>query len=85
MMCNADITTGPVDISGTVMGESLDCRMISRTVVGKNPDHVCVSLGKDCNMVIILLMLLTRVVHELHMSYAHWNKRDFEPQGMHSF
>ncbi len=31
----------PVDISGTVVGESLDCLLLSGTVVGENPDHVC--------------------------------------------
>ncbi len=31
----------PVDISGTVMGESPDCLLLSGTVVGENPDHVC--------------------------------------------
>ena len=31
----------PVDISGNVVGESLDCLLLSETVVGENPDHVC--------------------------------------------
>ena len=31
----------PVDISGTVMGESPDCLLLSGTVVSENPDHVC--------------------------------------------
>ncbi len=31
----------PVDISGTVMGESPDCLLLSGTVVGEIPDHVC--------------------------------------------
>ncbi len=31
----------PVDISGTVVGESPDCLLLSGTVVGENPDHVC--------------------------------------------
>ncbi len=31
----------PVDISGTVVGESPDCLLLSETVVGENPDHVC--------------------------------------------
>ena len=28
----------PVDISGTVVGESPDCLLLSGTVVGENPD-----------------------------------------------
>ncbi len=31
----------PVDISGTVVGESPDCLLLSETVVGENQDHVC--------------------------------------------
>ncbi len=31
----------PVDISGTIVGESPDCLLLSGTVVGENPDHVC--------------------------------------------
>ena len=31
----------PVDISGNVVGESSDCLLLSGTVVGENPDHVC--------------------------------------------
>ena len=31
----------PVDISGTVLGECLDCLLLSGIVVGENPDHVC--------------------------------------------
>ncbi len=31
----------PVDISGTVVGESPDCLLLSGTVVGENLDHVC--------------------------------------------
>ncbi len=31
----------PVDISGTVVGESPDCLLLSGTVLGENPDHVC--------------------------------------------
>ncbi len=31
----------PVEISGTVMGESPDCLLLSGTVVGENLDHVC--------------------------------------------
>ena len=31
----------PVDISGTVVGKSQDCLLLSQTVVGENPDHVC--------------------------------------------
>ncbi len=31
----------PVDISGTVTGESPNCLLLSGTVVGENPDHVC--------------------------------------------
>ncbi len=30
----------PVDISGTVVGESPDCQLLSGTLVGENPDHV---------------------------------------------
>ncbi len=33
----------PVDISGTVVGESPDCLLLSGTVVGENPD---LSAGK---------------------------------------
>ncbi len=36
--------THPVDISGTVVGESPDCLLLSGTVVGENPDHVCWAL-----------------------------------------
>ena len=31
----------PVDISGTVVGESPECLLLSSTVVGENPGHVC--------------------------------------------
>ncbi len=31
----------PVDISGTVVGESPDCLLFFGTVVGENPDYVC--------------------------------------------
>ncbi len=31
----------PLDISGTVVGESPDCLLLSGTVVGENPDYVC--------------------------------------------
>ncbi len=31
----------PVDIFGTVVGESPDCLLLSGTVVGENPDYVC--------------------------------------------
>ncbi len=31
----------PVDIFGTVIGESLDCLLLFGTVVGENPDYVC--------------------------------------------
>ncbi len=31
----------PVDISGTVVGESPDCLLLSGTVVSGNLDHVC--------------------------------------------
>ncbi len=31
----------PVDISGTVVGASPDCLLLSGMVVGENPDHVC--------------------------------------------
>ena len=31
----------PVDNFGTVVGENLDCLLLSGTVVGENPDHVC--------------------------------------------
>ena len=31
----------PVDIFGTVVGESPDCLLLSWTVVGENPDYVC--------------------------------------------
>ncbi len=31
----------PADISGTVVGESPDCLLLSGAVVGENPDHVC--------------------------------------------
>ncbi len=37
-LCNSDL---PVDISGTVMGESPDCLLLSGTVVSENQDHVC--------------------------------------------
>ncbi len=30
-----------VDISGTMVGGSPDCLLLSGTVVGENPDHVC--------------------------------------------
>ena len=30
----------PVDIFGTVVGESPDCLLLSGSVVGENPDHV---------------------------------------------
>ncbi len=31
----------PLDIFGTVVGESPDCLLLSGTVVGENPDYVC--------------------------------------------
>ncbi len=31
----------PLDNFGTVVGENLDCLLLSGTVVGENPDHVC--------------------------------------------
>ena len=31
----------PVDNFGTLVGENLDCLLLSGTVVGENPDHVC--------------------------------------------
>ncbi len=31
----------PVDIFGTVVGESPDSLLLSWTVVGENPNHVC--------------------------------------------
>ncbi len=31
----------PVEISGTMVGESLDCLLLSGTVVDENLDHVC--------------------------------------------
>ena len=31
----------PVDISGSVVGESSDCLLLSETVVCENPDLVC--------------------------------------------
>ena len=31
----------PVDNFGTVIGENLDCLLLSGTVVGENPDRVC--------------------------------------------
>ncbi len=31
----------PVGISGINLGESLDSLLLSGTVVGKNPNHVC--------------------------------------------
>ena len=37
----------PVDNFGTVVGESLDCLLLSGTVVGENPDHVCWALNYD--------------------------------------
>ncbi len=47
----------PADISGSVVGESLDCLLLSGTVVSENPDHVCwvaVPSGKgnleSCNL-----------------------------------
>ena len=36
----------PIDISGTVMSERLDCLLLSGTVVSKNPDHVCWVLNR---------------------------------------
>ena len=33
--------TCPVNISGTVMGESPDCLLLSGTMVGENWDYVC--------------------------------------------
>ncbi len=35
----------PVDIFGTVVGESPDCLLLSGTVVGENPDYVCWVIG----------------------------------------
>ncbi len=37
----------PVDICGTVVGESPDYLLLSGTVVGENPDHVCWALTDD--------------------------------------
>ncbi len=31
----------PVDNFGTIVGENLDCLLLSGTVAGENPDHVC--------------------------------------------
>ncbi len=36
-----ELCASPVDISGTVVGESPDCLLLFGTVVGENPDHVC--------------------------------------------
>ncbi len=36
-----EIFLDPVDISGTVVGESPDCLLLSWTGVGENLDHVC--------------------------------------------
>ncbi len=44
---------GPVDISGTVMGESPDCLLLSGTVVGENPDHVCWGGGNKTSIIMI--------------------------------
>ena len=35
------VSKSPLDIFGTVVGESPDCLLLSGTVVGENPDHVC--------------------------------------------
>ncbi len=35
------VITIPVDISGTIMGESPDYLLLSGTTVGENADHVC--------------------------------------------
>ncbi len=35
------VTKYPVDISGTVVGESPDCLLLFGTVVSENLDHVC--------------------------------------------
>ena len=52
----------PVDISGTVSGESPDCLLLSGTVVGENQDHV----GWDINIWMLdsinVLMLDRRLV-----------------------
>ncbi len=37
----------PVDISGTVVGESPDCLLLFGTVVGENSDHVCWEVYKS--------------------------------------
>ncbi len=44
----------PLDIFGTVVGESPDCLLLSGTVIGENPDHVCwvPVLNIDCNSII---------------------------------
>ncbi len=39
--CYGAIYRYPVDISGTVVGESSDCLLLSGTMVGENPDQVC--------------------------------------------
>ena len=38
-MCEKD--TIPVDNFRTVVGENPDCLLLSGTVVGEHPDHVC--------------------------------------------
>ena len=44
----------PVDIFGTVVGESPDCLLLSGTVVGENPDYVCwvYSLFEDVGLLL---------------------------------
>ncbi len=45
----------PVDIFGTVIGESPDCLLLSGTVVGENPDYVCwAKIGRTCRSNVLL-------------------------------
>ena len=48
--------TDPVDISGTVVGESPDCLLLSGTVDGENPDHVCRGARQLCHLASYFLL-----------------------------